>query len=47
MEGKHLYISDERFLKEAEKILYDEFQFVLKLQKNEVLPFIVQKIENS
>ena len=47
MEGKHLYISDERFLKEAEKILYDEFQFVLNLKKSEVLPFIFQKIENK
>ena len=27
-EGKHLYISDERFFKEAERILYDEFQYV-------------------
>ncbi len=47
MEGKHLYISDERFMKEAEKILYDEFQYVLKLNKTEVLPFIFQRIETN
>ena len=46
-EGKHLYLSDERFFKEAERILYDEFQYVLKLQKTEVLPFIFQKLERE
>ena len=46
-EGKHLYLSDERFFKEAERILYDEFQYVLNLQKTEVLPFIFQKLERE
>ena len=32
-EGKHLYISDERFFKEAERILYDEFQYVLNIKR--------------
>lgn len=45
-EGKHLYISDERFLKEAERILYDEFQYVLNIKKEDVLPLIFSKIEN-
>jgi len=45
-EGKHLYISDERFLKEAERILYEEFQYVLNIKKEDVLPLIFSKIEN-
>ena len=36
-EGKHLYLSDERFFKEAERILYDEFQYVLNIKKDEVM----------
>jgi len=46
-EGKHLYLSDERFFKEAERILYDEFQYVLNINKEEILPFIFQKTEQS
>lgn len=46
-DGKKLYLSDERFFKEAERILYEEFQYVLNIQKDEVLDFIVKKIENS
>lgn len=45
-EGKHLYISDERFLKEAERILYEEFQYVLNIKREDVLPLIFSKIEN-
>ena len=44
-EGKHLYISDERFFKEAERILYDEFQYVLNIKREELLPLIFSKIE--
>ena len=43
-EGKHLYISDERFFKEAERILYDEFQYVLNIKKEDLLPLIFSKI---
>lgn len=46
-QGKHLYISDERFFKEAEKILYDEFQYVLNVKKEELLPLIFSKIEDT
>lgn len=46
-DGKHLYLSDERFFKEAERILYDEFQYVLKIRKDELLSFIFAKIENT
>ena len=30
-EGKRLHMSDERFFKDAEQILYNEFQYVLNL----------------
>jgi len=46
-DGKHLYLSDERFFKEAERILYDEFQYVLNIKREELLPFIFRKIEES
>lgn len=38
--GKHLYLSDERFLKEAERILFDEFQFVLDKTREEVVSML-------
>lgn len=43
--GKKLHIADERFLKEAEKLLYNEFALVLKMEPNQVLPFIMGQIE--
>ena len=46
-DGKHLYLSDERFFKEAERILYDEFQYVLNIKREELLPFMFKKIEDS
>ena len=35
--GKRLHISDERFLKEAEKMICEEFSLVLQLNRDEVL----------
>ena len=46
-DGKHLYLSDERFFKEAERILYDEFQYVLNIKREELMPLIFAKIEES
>jgi len=45
-EGKKLHISDERFFKEAEKLLYEEFRYVLKLSEEDVMPYIFGRIEN-
>ncbi len=42
---KKLHISDERFLKEAEKILYDEFQYVLNLSEKNLMTYIFSRIE--
>ena len=44
--GKKLHMSDERFLKEAEKILYDEFQYVLNLSEKDVVSYIFSRIDN-
>lgn len=46
-EGKHLYISDERFFKDAENILYNEFQYVLSISKEELLSIIFSKINET
>lgn len=46
-EGKYLYISDERFFKEAERILYEEFQYVLNIKKEDLLPLIFSKIGDA
>lgn len=45
--GKRLRTSDEQFFKEAEKLLYGEFQYVLKLNENELTNYIFDKIENK
>ena len=45
LEGKHLYLSDERFLKEAERILCDEFQYVLNVKKEELVVLIKSKMK--
>jgi CarD family transcriptional regulator len=42
--GKKLYVADERFMKEAEKILYEEFAHVLNIKREQVLPFIIEQI---
>lgn len=45
--GKKLHISDERFLEEAEKILYDEFRYVLKLSEPDLMSYIFARIESK
>ncbi len=42
--GKRLHNVDDAFLKEAEKLLYDEFALVLNIKREDVLPFILEKI---
>lgn len=43
--GKKFHATDEKFLKDAEKILYDEFKYVLNIEEDEVVPFIIEQIE--
>ncbi|MBQ3987457.1 MAG: CarD family transcriptional regulator [Ruminococcus sp.] len=40
--GKRLHITDERFLKEAEKMICEEFSLVLHISRDEVLERILQ-----
>lgn len=42
--GKRLHIADERFLKEAEKRLHGEFQYVLKLSDDELMTYIGERV---
>lgn len=44
-EGKKFHISDERYMKEGEKLLYDEFAHVLQIDPDQVLPFIMEQVE--
>lgn len=43
--GKQLHISDSRFFKEAERILYNEFQYVLNIGQDELLSLIFSRIK--
>lgn len=43
--GRRLHLSDERAYKEAERLLYDEFALALNIERKEVLPFILNRIE--
>ena len=42
---KHFHVTDERFLREAENLLHDEFSFVLGLSRSEVSSYINEKLE--
>ena len=46
-EGKKFYVSDERFFREAENMLYEEFAIVLHISKDQVLPFILEQIHSE
>lgn len=43
--GRHLHQADEAVLKRAETLLHDEFAYVLHIQPEEVLPYILERIE--
>lgn len=42
--GKKFHIADEKAMKEAEYMLYGEFAHVLKIQPDEVVPFIMGQL---
>ena len=42
--GKKLHLCDEHMLKNAENLLSDEFAYVLKIKKDEVLPYIINML---
>jgi len=43
--GKKIHAADDGIFKEAEKILYEEFAYVLNIKKDEVVPFIFHQVE--
>ena len=44
--GKKLHASDERFLRDAEKMLFNEIGYALKIKPQEVLSIILKKARN-
>lgn len=42
--GRKLHITDEIFLRDAERLIYDEFALVLNIKPDEVLPFIMERV---
>lgn len=45
--GKNFHVQDQQFLDTCEKILYDEFSTVLNIEPDQVVPFIINTINNS
>lgn len=45
-QGKKLHIADDNALRDAEKMLYDEFAYVLDIDRDDVLSFISSKIDS-
>lgn len=43
--GKKIHATDDNIFKEAERILYEKFAYVLNIHKEEVVPFIFHQIE--
>ena len=46
-QGKRLHISDEHFMKDAELILYNEWQYVLNVDKAGLMSYIFERIERN
>lgn len=46
-EGKRLHMSDEHFMKDAEQLLYNEWQYVLNVDKAGLMDYIFSRIERN
>ncbi len=46
-EGKRLHMSDEYFMKDAEQLLYNEWQYVLNVDKAGLMVYIFERIESN
>lgn len=46
-DGKKVHVIDERCMKEAEKILYEEFAYVLDIELDQVLPLILEAMNGA
>jgi len=45
--GKKLHMAEDRFMKDAEKMLFEEFAHVLTIERDQVLPFIMDQMEEK
>lgn len=45
--GKKMYASDEKIMREAERLIHEEFAVVLNIQPDEVVDYIVKKIKEE
>lgn len=45
--GKKQHLVDERFMKEAETVLYDEFAFVLHIERDSVVDYIRKELAKA
>ena len=45
--GKRLHISDEHFMKDAEQLLYNEWQYVLNVDKVGLMAYIFQRLGHN
>ncbi|HHX57566.1 MAG TPA: CarD family transcriptional regulator [Clostridiales bacterium] len=43
--GKKMRMTDDKIMRESEKLLYDELAYVLEIEPDEVLPFITGELE--
>ncbi|MCR5174427.1 MAG: CarD family transcriptional regulator [Oscillospiraceae bacterium] len=43
--GKKMHLSDERFLKDAERLLYDEIAHVMEIEPNQVVSYIGGRLD--
>lgn len=46
-DGKRLHMTDERFMKDAEQLLYNEWQYVLNVDKTGLMDYIFGRIEGN
>lgn len=46
-QGKRLHMSDEHFMKDAEQLLYNEWQYVLNVDKAGLMAYIFERIERD
>ncbi len=42
--GKKLNVADNQVMKEAEKMLCDEFAYVLAIEREQAIPFVLNKL---
>ena len=45
--GKRLHMSDEHYMKEAEQLLYHEWQYVLNLDKAGLMDYIFERLDQN